>query len=299
MPCFRYPGGKSKIKRKIIEIINNYYQSNDCYDYCEYVEPFFGAGAIGISFISSMPVKNMMIADADPSIASFWQSVIRQPDKLCQKIENFTPSIEYFYEFKDFFLSENFKIYDPIKNDNYIEVGFRKIALHQMSYSGLGPMSGGPLGGKKQKSSYKIDCRWNPLKMIKDIKKISDIFNDINVYNNTCMKEDFSFCFKNNRDLKFLYLDPPYYEKGDELYQYSFSLEDHIRLKKELQMTKYPWLLSYDNNDKIKKLYDWAHIEEIPLMYTINAKSKGRKKTELLITSHEYKYLLDDNGDIF
>jgi len=43
-----------------------------------------------------------------------------------------------------------------------LDVGFKKLAIHQISYSGLGTKSGGPLGGKSQESIYKIDCRWSP-----------------------------------------------------------------------------------------------------------------------------------------
>ena len=50
----------------------------------------------------------------------------------------------------------------PDDRGRIVDIGFKKLAIHQISYSGLGTMSGGPLGGAGQKSQYKIDCRWSP-----------------------------------------------------------------------------------------------------------------------------------------
>ena len=38
------------------------------------------------------------------------------------------------------------------KEENQISKAFKKLAIHQISYSGLGTKSGGPLGGEKQQS---------------------------------------------------------------------------------------------------------------------------------------------------
>ena len=53
--------------------------------------------------------------------------------------------------------------------------GFMKIAVHQLSYSGLGLRSGGPLGGRSQASPYKIDCRWSPEYIYKKMMATRDI----------------------------------------------------------------------------------------------------------------------------
>ena len=62
---------------------------------------------------------------------------------------------------------------------------------------------------------------------------------------------------------------------------------------------KFPWLLSYDCNDTIKEMYNWASMIELNLNYTINT---SRNKKELLIAPVKYKYLLDsveEEIDIF
>lgn len=320
MICFRYPGGKTKIKNEIVGRIKRYYEQNDCYDVCQYVEPFFGAGAIGLNFMSSTPVKSALISDADPAISAFWSAVIVAPDHLCRLVEEFIPSIEAFFQFKELVTSDEMRSLSFDSSPRFVEVGFAKLALHQISYSGLGPMAGGPLGGVSQESKYKVDCRWNPDSIIKKIKKAHQILSSVDLYQGGCRDIDFSCSLdlqKEKRDweesgvkvtyeieepvFRFFYLDPPYYDKGGELYQYSFNERHHDTLMRMLKKTEHPWLLSYDSCPEIKKLYSWASRIELDLTYTINAKEKGRVKTELLIAPPEYSDLLEElrEKDIF
>jgi len=320
MICFRYPGGKTKIKNEIVGRIKRYYDENDCYDVCQYVEPFFGAGSIGLNLMATTPVKNALIADADPAISAFWSAVIVAPDHLCQMVEEFKPSTEAFFKFKKLLTSDDMRLLKYDSSWRFVEVGFAKLALHQISYSGLGPMAGGPLGGVNQESKYKVDCRWNPDSIIKKIKKAHQILSSVNLYRDSCMEVDFPNAIdlqKEKRDweesgvkiayeieepiFRFFYLDPPYYDKGGELYQYSFNEQHHDILMRMLKKTEHPWLLSYDSCPEIKKLYNWASKIELDLTYTINAKEKGRVKTELLIAPPEYSDLLEElrEKDIF
>ena len=57
------------------------------------------------------------------------------------------------------------------------DIGFKKLSIHQLSYSGLGTKSGGPLGGVKQESQYKIDCRWSPKTLFKNINKLHTVLS--------------------------------------------------------------------------------------------------------------------------
>lgn len=321
MTCFRYPGGKTKIKNKIVGRIKRYYEENNCYDVCQYVEPFFGAGAIGLNFIESTPIKNVFISDADPAISAFWSAVIFAPDILCQMVEEFEPSIEAFFKFKELLTSEEMYCLKFLSSSKkMLEAGFAKLAVHQISYSGLGTMSGGPLGGVKQESKYKVDCRWNPDNIKKKIRKAHQILSSVDLYSDGFIEIDFSCAIDLQKDkreweksgveityeieepvFRFFYLDPPYYEKGEELYQYSFNEKHHEDLMRMLKRTEHPWLLSYDSCEEIKKLYEWASIIELDLTYTINAKDKGREKKEFLIAPPEYNDLLEDlkENDIF
>tara|TARA_Y100000310_G_C20688111_1_gene820413 strand:+ start:3527 stop:4150 length:624 start_codon:yes stop_codon:yes gene_type:complete len=166
---------------------------------------------------------------------------------------------------------------------------FYKLAVHQMSYSGLGTKAGGPIGGKEQKSDYDVACRWSPKYIIKNIKKHHKILAAKNITRNRCLSKTSSQII-GKHDNCFYYLDPPYYEKGKELYQYSFSRKQHIALCNKLKEEKNPWLLSYDNAEEIIDMYSWASFVKIPMTYTING---AISKAELLFAAPEFSYLLE------
>jgi len=269
---FRYPGGKDKLSDVIISKIISLSNGKDTY-----IEPFFGGGSIGLKILTDKIFKNIRINDKDIGIACLWTAIIKYPELLKKHVMSFTPSIKHFYSYKEDLLC----LTQVSDNDESIAIcGFKKLAIHQISYSGLGTMSGGPLGGKKQVSKYKIDCRWSPVHICKKIDQLHSKFMKCNVEKNTCSSKDFEEILKDNKDRYFYYLDPPYYIKGNSLYQCGFNFADHTRLANILKNIKGAWLLSYDDCEEIKKLYCWAKIEEVNINYTIRG---SRNKKELLI----------------
>lgn len=260
MNFFRYPGGKSKLKKRILEKLNEFKKS-------EYREPFFGGGSIGLEFISQSKTSSW-INDKDAGLFCLWHSVINEPEKLKKAVMDFTPSTENFYAFKEKLLGEP-------NDENKVYWGFLKLAIHQTSYSGLGTKSGGPLGGKEQKSKYKIDCRWSPEYICSKIDKLHKLLIDVKI--TSC---DFEELITDTTTQSLIYLDPPYYIKGNDLYQCGFTESDHERLADLLQKTHHSWVLSYDDCKEIRELYSWATIEDLKVNYTITG---SRGKNELLI----------------
>jgi DNA adenine methylase len=86
-----------------------------------------------------------------------------------------------------------------------------------------------------------------------------------------------------------LYIDPPYYQKGNDLYHVGFSIEDHIRLADVLRKTKHRWILSYDECDEVQGLYGWATIERVSVNYSITAKISNEQRRE---SRWKYEYVI-------
>ncbi len=77
---FRYPGGKTKLRKQILEAVKAVASENDITDFRE---PFFGGGAIGLSALKEIPsVTKISINDRNVPLASLWTAVIRYPDEL-------------------------------------------------------------------------------------------------------------------------------------------------------------------------------------------------------------------------
>jgi DNA adenine methylase len=140
-----------------------------------------------------------------------------------------------------------------------------------LSHGGRGSLAG-PQGGFDQSGTYKIDCRWNPTKLCREIKLAHELLTSVPL---TLTNKHYS---KVKGD--YYYMDPPYYEVGDQLYPCFFTDQDHIDLY-EFLATKANWLLSYNNTGMIKKLY--GAFQKLTLSTAGNGGNKHN--SELIILS--------------
>lgn len=288
MSFFRYPGGKTKIKDVIAEQLEK--SATAGLGSVQYREPFFGGGSIGLHMVS-LGVRDLWVNDRDVGISCLWTSVISHHEQLKDMVRSFTPSVGSFCDMKAE-LSAIDRVPEVI--DGIVAVGFKKMAIHQTSYSGLGTMSGGPLGGMSQASEYKIGCRWNPKNICSKIDRIHHVLSGVKVRKESCSVHDFETLVLEGGSDVLLYIDPPYYIKGNELYQCGMTSFDHLRLSKMLRKTSHRWVLSYDDCREIRDIYSWACVREIDVNYSINAnkdKDSGKRlsnrKGELIISNCE------------
>ncbi len=277
---FRYPGGKAKLQSEIIKRL-------PCLSGKEYREPFFGSGRIGLKLLADQHLSSIWINDADSGIASFWTAMIRYPEDLMERVRRFTPTVDAFFSIRAELLG-NEKM--PRQRARVVDLGFKKLVAHQTSYSGLGAKSGGPLGGAKQASNYKVHSRWTPSVLCNKVRKIHNQFAAISVHDRRCTSLDFSEVISDTSRECVLYLDPPYFVQGPNLYLHSFTVSDHERLAGLLRSTKHAWVLSYDDCPEIRRMYAWATIDSVEVKCSIkhlkNQKTglkTAAKKSELLI----------------
>lgn len=125
-----------------------------------------------------------------------------------------------------------------------------------------------------------MDCRFNKNKIIEKIELIAKNSHKIELYNldvNIFIKE---VILKTNNSL--IIFDPPYFERGKTLYPEYFTENDHKNLKNTIDkyLKDYNWIITYDNNEKIKNLYKNYKIEEFSINYSI---VNSRKATEVMI----------------
>jgi len=280
---FRYPGGKEKLSNRIIGAILKHIGLS--HTPIEYREPFFGAGGIGFGIMRSHYVSDLWINDADPAISAVWNATLYKPKELCQAIDQFKPSVELFFALK----KELSELTMGTAIDESVDVAAKKIGIHQISYSGLGTKAGGPIGGKDQSSQYDVECRWNATSRKAEVWKTHKLLKSKNLRGERCSCLDFEDILLEDRE-SIWYLDPPYYQMGNDLYQYGFTEADHIRLRDTLQFAVAPWLLSYDACEEIQCMYRWAEIMEVPIKCTINGVIE---KNEYLIAPKRFKYLLE------
>lgn len=267
----RYPGAKSKLVPYIKKLLETEHLTN-----CTLYEPYAGSAAVSLALLESKTISKAIINELDPLIYYFWLSVMNDTNNLITLIENVDITLD------------NWMHYSQYRNSSYLtnksplEIGFAGLYLNRTSFSGI--LNANPLGGMKQESQYKINCRFNKEKIIKSIRELSCFSDRIEIYNMDAL--DFlneKTKYKRNYNT-FVYVDPPYYEKGPTLYRYSYDKSMHIRLAKFIKNKSYPWLVSYDDHPEIRKLYQKSKRQNIYLDYSVNTHIQGK---ELLFSNLE------------
>lgn len=248
----RYPGSKDKHIKFLSPYLLEAAAKNPAL-----VEPFAGTASITFYLLKEQAITSYLINDLDESLRDMWRVVRSDPQYLIDRINSYTPTVEDFYLFKE------------QAGDDEKERAFRKIALHQMSFSGLGAMAGGPLGGRAQKSAYTVDCRWSPRKLTKTLAVCSDLLNSVP---GEITSDDFLDVVNEHKADKFLYLDPPYYVKGAELY--TAGTLDHASLAEALKDAP-TWVLSYDDVPQVRDLYSFADVKRLDVRSHIHHKVIG------------------------
>jgi DNA adenine methylase len=228
----RYPGSKDKHLKLLASYFKMFNLNNGV------CEPFAGTASVTFYLLENNLVDKYVINDYDSGIAALWQTVKDHPADLIKRITTYKPNVKDFYKFKE----------EEASND--FDKAFQKIVLHQVSFSGLGAMAGGPIGGKSQNGSYNVLSRWRPEKLKAVITKCSELLNKAE---GSITNLDWEQSLKNavNNEM-FIYLDPPYFERGKDLY-ISGNI-NHESLAEELQKSS-NWLLSYNDLKDIRDLY--------------------------------------------
>jgi len=276
----RYPGSKAKLCGPILdampdEIVLGLWSNAHAW---EYREPFFGSGAIGFRIMDSLSARcRVWLNDRDYWLVCLWNAVKDCHRDLITMVRKFKPSADKFFEFK---AQDGSVDVDPLL------AGFRKLAIHQMSVSGFGVMSGTCLGGRNQENAqYPVDCRWNPIRLAEHInnrhKQMARFGNQLKI---TC--KDFSALLEKCPARCFVYMDPPYVEKGEMLYKHGMDESEHNRLSKCIKSLRCQWMLSYDDHPLVRELYAPFSIRELAVTYSnaTNAKGLRPKNREILIS---------------
>ena len=122
--------------------------------------------------------------------------------------------------------------------------------------------------------------------MSKEIDRLSVLLNSVRTHREVCTCLDFEEVIRAPGDAV-SYLDPPYFEKGNDLYQVGFTRDDHERLASVLRREERPWLVSYDTHPEIHRLYSgWAHLRQFVMTCTMNGTNKKR---EFLISNRQFE----------
>ncbi|PTO62226.1 DNA adenine methylase [Vibrio splendidus] len=263
----RYPGGKGKLAYYLKALI----EENGLYD-GHYVEPFAGGAGVALELMFQEYVRHIHINDLDKAVYSFWLSVVEHTDELCALINDTPVTIEEWERQRE--------IIKDSDNQPPLQLGFATFFLNRTNRSGI--LKAGVIGGKAQAGKWKLNVRFNKDELINRINRIAMNRDRVHVYN-----MDTADFLKHKLDSlpqdTLIYLDPPYYIKGQGLYRNFYNHDDHVQIREILDgVTDKPWVVSYDNAPEISEIYSSYRQQVFDLQYTAQTK---RVASEIMIYS--------------
>lgn len=263
----RYPGGKTKLYNVVRPLIFNTIGSGGTY-----VEPFAGGAGLALKLLLNDDVSRIVLNDIDENIYVFWQACLERTDELCDMVNETIPSIAEWDNQRE--------IYLQAKASSDLERAFATLFLNRCNISGV--ISGGPIGGRKQNGKYLIDARYNASDIIRKLRAIGARRSQIVFYNLEATEFLNNVVSRLSVPKSFVNIDPPYVNKGPQLYRNSFMESHHRNLSDEIKKLQHSWILTYDECDLIHQLY--SEYRQIPISLSYSA-GHAKKGNELLILS--------------
>ncbi len=261
----RYPGGKTQMTPLVQDImrVNNLEQ-------CIYCEPFAGGAGIACRLLVEGAIAEAWINDIDPAIYNFWDCVLTATDDLCELIETTPVTMEEWRRQREI---------QHKARGSKLALGFSTLFLNRTNRSGI--LRGGVIGGYEQLGNYPLDCRFNRVDLVRKVRRLAVYRDQVRL---TCQDARLYIGDTVNRlpAHSLVNIDPPYFDKGPELYANFYTAADHAALAKSVRAIKRPWMLTYDDVPAIRVLYAGLPGTRKALNYTAQVKKIG---IELLVMS--------------
>jgi DNA adenine methylase len=257
----RYPGGKAKLALYVKRLM----KENRLLD-GEYVEPYAGGAAIALELLFHEYVSRIHINDVSKPVHAFWKTVLSHTEELCRLVTKTPLTVAAWDKQK--------RVLDNPSDHNDLDLGFATFFLNRTNRSGI--LNGGIIGGRDQTGPWKIDARFNAPELVRRIESIAAMRDRIKLTRLDALKLLKAGAAKWPKET-LIYLDPPYYIKGRDLYYDFYEEKDHASVA-EFVMTgieRQRWIVSYDNVQPIRDLYKGARHVVYNIGYSARSASQG------------------------
>jgi len=255
----RYPGGKWRLAGCFTRVIAANFIRPPVY-----AEPYAGGASLALSLLFSNAVSHVYLNDLDPAIHAFWFSVLRYNREFCRFIDRVPVTPTEWRKQK--------KIYAAGLAAGPLALGFATFFLNRTNHSGI--LNGGMIGGKQQQGEWKVDARFHRSELVRRIKRISAFKSRIDLH---CQDATAFLKTQEFRKDTLVYLDPPYYQAGRELYLNAYRPDDHALVRDCAFSLRCPWIVSYDDVPQIRKLYRARSFRRVRLLHTARSARVGRE----------------------
>lgn len=237
-------------------------------DLCDghYFEPYAGGAGVALELLFQGMAEHIHINDLDPAIYDFWRAITTVPDEVLKLLHDTPVNIDQWLYWRSVLRKE-------IQVD-LAERGFATLFMNRTNRSGV--LKGGVIGGLAQDGAYKMDARLKKGDLTARIEMVALHASCISIY-----QEDALSLLSRCKDFlpknSLIYLDPPYYVKGQGLYRNFYEHQDHVHVADLLQAKAFArnWVVSYDNVTEIQAMYESSRSLTYGLNYTAQVRYVG------------------------
>jgi DNA adenine methylase len=267
----RYPGGKSSM----FDLVRGLVRLNNL-ECGHYAEPYAGGCGLALEMLFNGVAAEIHVNDIDPAIWSFWHCVLNRTEELVDRVLETPVTIDEWYKQR--------ATYRAQRKKHTLALGFSAFYLNRTNRSGV-IKGAGVIGGLEQTGNYRMDCRFNRLDLAKRIIRIAKYRDRIHLTNDDAL--DFLKTSKSKLPKRTLmFIDPPYFNKGANLYTSFYEADDHDALAKLIVDYNLPWIVTYDDTPEIQKLYRKLRRFQFDIKYSLQEKRVG---SEILIAAKGLK----------
>lgn len=253
----RYPGGKGCLGAFVAELIAAQRPRPS-----RYVEPFAGGAGVALSLLYHEHVDEIVLNDIDAGVAAFWRSLFHQPAQLIQLVRTTPVTIDEWHRQRE--------IHERRSADD-IELGYATFFLNRTNRSGI--LNGRPIGGLNQTGKWLIDVRYDASRLADRVAKLAAFASRVTV----CSEDGIGLITRELAvESTFIYADPPYLDKGDDLYLDTLEWRDHQRLATVLADAE-GWLLTYDHDPRVLQLYRHLRCASFGIAHTAGIQHVGKE----------------------
>lgn len=267
----RYPGGKSKALGHIKSYLP--------VDFKEFREPFVGGGTLFIYIRQKFPMMPVWINDLNYELIAFWLCARDQLEQLVGEVERVKKTTQ-----------DGRKLFEELSNVEVdkltqLERAVRFFVLNRISFSGTVEA-----GGYSEKAFH---ARFT-FSSIERLERLKEIMTNVRITHS-----DYRQVIQEKGNGVFIFLDPPYYSATDSrLYGRNGVLHttfDHDSFVEEMRNCQHQWMITYDDSEKIRDGFNFAHQFAWTLQYGMNnyKKSYAEKGNELIMTNYPVKKRAD------
>ena len=265
----RYPGGKSRAAKYLVSKMP---------DFKEYREPFIGGCSVAIEVCKQYPNADIWINDLYKPLYNFYVQLRDNELELVPLIAEFKKQHEVPDKASQLF-DEAKEGLESKGNDAVLRAAYFYI-INKCSFSGLTMNS----SFSRQASNQNFSL--NGIYKLTMYSEMMQGWKITNLSYEKLLGGD-----------AFVFMDPPYNIK-DFLYGKKGNMHkgfNHNKFAKDCNESTNKWMVTYNSNEYIRKLFDGHTMQEWDLTYTMRSTGSYNldqsKRKELLITNYEQAQL--------